>query len=79
MLPYINVKPLRQMHSDIIVNGADGYRETPPSSTRYTSTLSECTLIARIYTSLVRSYKVIVEGTIDVISTVSIIPFYVDK
>jgi len=35
MPPYINVKPLRQMHSDIIVNGADGYRETPPSSSRY--------------------------------------------
>lgn len=75
MPPYINVKPLRQMHSDIIVNGADGYRETPPSSTRYTSTtLSECTLITRIYVT--RSYKVIAEGTIDIISTVSIIPFY---
>jgi len=31
MPPYINVKPLRQMHSDIIVNGADGYRETLPA------------------------------------------------
>jgi len=54
MPPYINVKPLRQMHSDIIVNGADGYRETPPSSSRYTPTLSEHTLIARTYAAHIK-------------------------
>lgn len=78
MPPYINVKPLRQTHSDIIVNGADGYwkreREREKSSIQHS--IQSCTLFEKVHAYSTRARIKLSVGELSIVSTVPVIPSY---